>query len=154
KRCHECFLTRYPVNAATPLLQYSDASAWMTRRGLLRGGAFVLTAAMAANNALAAPNAGRVTRLIPWVRIGQDNTVTLIASQSEMAQGSTTPLAAPLADELYLPLEKVTIEFAPFGPAYRDPVYNWMFTGNSQSTSSFFGMMRRMGAAAREMLIS
>src|SRR5262249_15549155 len=61
---------------------------------------------------------------------------------------------AALADELYLQLDGVKIEFSPFHPAYRDPVYNWMFTGNSQSTSSFYDIMRRMGAAAREMLIS
>ena len=28
-----------------------------------------------------------------------------------------------------------------------------MFTGNSQSTSSFYDLMRQMGAAAREMLL-
>jgi isoquinoline 1-oxidoreductase beta subunit len=71
-----------------------------------------------------------------------------------MGQGSTTTLAATLADELYLSLNDVKIEFAPFAPAYRDPVYNWMFTGNSQSTSSFYEVMRQMGAAAREMLLA
>ena len=88
-----------------------------------------------------------------WVRISPDNSITLIASQSEMGQGTTTTLAAILADELYLPLHQVAIEFAPFDPAYRDPVYQWMFTGNSQSISSFYDVMRKMGAAAREMLV-
>src|SRR6185312_12323345 len=89
-----------------------------------------------------------------WVSIALDGSVTLIASQSEMGQGTTTTLAAALADELYLPWDRVRIEFAPFDPAYRDPVYHWMFTGNSQSITSFYEVMRRMGAAAREMLIS
>lgn len=89
-----------------------------------------------------------------WVRIAPDGSVTLIASQSEMGQGATTTLAAALADELYLPWESVHIEFAPFAPAYRDPVYHWMFTGNSQSITSFYEVMRQMGAAAREMLVS
>jgi isoquinoline 1-oxidoreductase beta subunit len=88
-----------------------------------------------------------------WVRVSPDNSVTLIASQSEMGQGTSTTLAAILADELYLPFHQVGIEFAPFDPAYRDPVYQWMFTGNSQSISSFYDVMRKMGAAAREMLI-
>jgi len=95
-----------------------------------------------------------------WVRISPDNSITLIASQSEMGQGTTTTLAAILADELYLPrgpmgqpFREVSIEFAPFDPAYRDPVYQWMFTGNSQSISSFYDVMRKMGAAAREMLV-
>jgi isoquinoline 1-oxidoreductase beta subunit len=71
-----------------------------------------------------------------------------------MGQGITTTLAAALADELYLPWGAVAIEFSPYNPAYRDPVYNWMFTGNSQSTSSFYELMRKMGAAAREMLVA
>ena len=89
-----------------------------------------------------------------WVRIPPDGPVTLIASQSEMGQGATTTLAAALADELYLPWDGIRIEFAPFAPAYRDPVYHWMFTGNSQSITSFYEVMRQMGAAAREMLIT
>jgi isoquinoline 1-oxidoreductase beta subunit len=87
------------------------------------------------------------------VRVGSDNSITLIASQSEMGQGTTTTLAAILADELFVSLSRVQIEFAQFDAAYRDPVYNWMFTGNSQSISSFYDVMRTMGAAAREMLL-
>lgn len=100
------------------------------------------------------PHAADSLPITAWVRIGADGSVTLIASQSEMGQGATTTLAAALADELYLPLERVHIEFAPFDPAYRDPLYQWMFTGNSQSTSSFYELMRKMGAAAREMLVT
>jgi isoquinoline 1-oxidoreductase beta subunit len=94
------------------------------------------------------------SRVTAWVRIAPDSSVTLIASQSEMGQGATTTLAAALADELYLPWESIRIEFAAFAPAYRDPVYHWMFTGNSQSITSFYELMRQMGAAAREMLVS
>src|SRR6185437_4414763 len=82
-----------------------------------------------------------------------DNSITLVASQSEMGQGTTTTLATVLAHELYLPFQQVDVEFSPFDPAYRDLVYQWMFTGNSQSISSFYDTMRKMGAAAREMLI-
>jgi len=128
----------------------------LTRRGFLQagagGGIFVLSSAMFARTILAETRA-RVP-VTAWVRIAPDNTVTLIASQSEMGQGTTTTLAAILADELYLPWESIKIEFAPFDPAYRDPHYNWMFTGNSQSISSFHDVMRQMGAAAREMLLA
>jgi isoquinoline 1-oxidoreductase subunit beta len=128
----------------------------LTRRALVRGGALVLSATMIPSDVMPAPNSGngRSASLTAWIRIGQNNSITLIASQSEMGQGSTTTLAAALADELYLSLNDVKIEFAPFAPAYRDPVYNWMFTGNSQSTSSFYDIMRQMGAAAREMLLA
>jgi isoquinoline 1-oxidoreductase subunit beta len=126
-----------------------------TRRGILRGGTLVLSTSMIPGDGYPAPNpANETAGITAWVRIGRDGSVTVVASQSEMGQGITTSLAAAIADELYLPLEKVAIAFAPFAPAYRDPVYNWMFTGNSQSTSSFHQMMRQMGAAAREMLVA
>jgi isoquinoline 1-oxidoreductase beta subunit len=89
-----------------------------------------------------------------WVRISREGPVTLVASQSEMGQGTSTTLAAALAHELYLSWESVRVQFAPFDPAYRDPLYKWMFTGNSQGTFSFYEVMRKMGAAAREMLVS
>jgi isoquinoline 1-oxidoreductase beta subunit len=127
----------------------------LARRDLLKGGALALSAAFLPEAlAAATTRAGRQSFVTAWVRIGADNAITLIASQSEMGQGTTTTLAAVLADELFVSPERVTIAFAPFDPAYRDPVFHWMFTGNSQSTSSFYDVMRRMGAAAREMLVA
>jgi isoquinoline 1-oxidoreductase subunit beta len=127
----------------------------LARRDLLKGGALVLSAALIPETlAAATTRASQPSFVTAWVRIGADSAITLIASQSEMGQGTTTTLAAVLADELFVSPEHVTIAFAPFDPAYRDPVFHWMFTGNSQSTSSFHDVMRRMGAAAREMLVA
>ena len=140
-----------------------------SRRDVLRlGGALMLSAAWFRSAARAdrvhgeparpgegaASGAARESPITAWVRISRDGSVTLIASQSEMGQGITTTLAAALADELYLPWGRVGIEFAPYDPAYRDPVFNWMFTGNSQGSSSFYELMRKMGAAARDMLVA
>jgi isoquinoline 1-oxidoreductase beta subunit len=123
------------------------------------GGMLVLCAAGAPLTAIARDDqdhqiVGQQVPMTAWVKIAADNSVTLIASQSEMGQGTTTTLASALADELNLAWEKVRIEFSPFGDAYRDPVYHWMFTGNSQSISSFYDLMRQAGAAAREMLVA
>src|SRR6516165_6420823 len=100
----------------------------LSRRSVLKVGALVLSGKALA---LATPRRegerGTVS-ITAWVRIGPDNTVTLIASQSEMGQGTTTTLGAALADELYLTLDQVSIAFGAFDPAYRDPVYNFMFT--------------------------
>jgi isoquinoline 1-oxidoreductase beta subunit len=127
-----------------------------TRRELVAGGALLVAAALMPDTQAraATSGAGAPAALTAWVRIAPDDTITLMASQSEMGQGTTTTLAAVLADELYVPLDRVRIEFAPYDPAYRDPVFSWMFTGNSQGTSSFYAVMRRMGAAAREMLVT
>jgi isoquinoline 1-oxidoreductase beta subunit len=140
---------------ATWNLAANVADRRLARRDLLKGGALVLSAAFVPSGLSAAPPAPDIPPFVTaWVRIGADNAITLIASQSEMGQGTTTTLAAVLADELFVAPARVAIAFAPFDPAYRDPVFHWMFTGNSQGTSSFYDIMRRMGAAAREMLVA
>ena len=129
----------------------------LTRRlvleaGLVGGAGFVLSGRVAA--AKNAQEKAPEIAINAWLRIGADNTVTLITSQSEMGQGISTTLTATLADELGVDWTRARIEFAPFGDAYRFPEYKWMFTGNSESISIFYPIVRRMGAAAREMLTS
>lgn len=87
-----------------------------------------------------------------WVRITRDNQVTLVLSQAEMGQGISTTLPALLADELGADWTRIRLELAPVAAAYRNPRANWMFTGNSESAQSFFDLMRRVGASARQML--
>jgi isoquinoline 1-oxidoreductase beta subunit len=89
-----------------------------------------------------------------WVRIGTDDTVTLIASQAEMGQGAGTTLPAILAEELGADWNRVRLEQAPADTSYRNPRINWQFTGNSESTTGFFDLLRQMGASARAMLIA
>ncbi|HEY6924973.1 MAG TPA: molybdopterin cofactor-binding domain-containing protein [Steroidobacteraceae bacterium] len=125
----------------------------ITRREALFGAAGALVISGMLRTELAEARAASGIPISAWVRVSPDDSITLIASQSEMGQGTTTTLAAILADELYLSFQQVGIEFAPFDPAYRDPVYQWMFTGNSQSISSFYDVMRKMGAAARILLV-
>jgi isoquinoline 1-oxidoreductase beta subunit len=89
-----------------------------------------------------------------WIRISSNDEVTLISSQSEMGQGIMTTLPAILAEELGADWSRVKVEFSTVAPAYRNPRINWQFTGNSESTTGFFELMRTMGASAREMLVS
>jgi isoquinoline 1-oxidoreductase subunit beta len=89
-----------------------------------------------------------------WLRIARDNTITIVSSQAEMGQGIQTTLPAVLADELGADWRHVRLENAPADPAYRNPRLNWQFTGNSESTTAFFDLMREMGASARQMLIA
>ncbi|MGH9844160.1 MAG: molybdopterin cofactor-binding domain-containing protein [Blastocatellia bacterium] len=89
-----------------------------------------------------------------WLRVSTDDVVTLISSQSEMGQGVMTTLPAVLAEELGADWSRVRVEFSPVAPAYANPRINWQFTGNSESTTAFFELLRQMGAAAREMLIA
>jgi isoquinoline 1-oxidoreductase subunit beta len=77
-------------------------------------------------------------KLNAWIRISQDDTVTLIASQAEMGQGAGTTLPAVLAEELCADWKKVRVEQCGVDEAYNNPRVNWQFTGNSESTTGFF----------------
>jgi isoquinoline 1-oxidoreductase subunit beta len=112
---------------------------------LLLGAAFIDAAAL---------SAAEEPRLNAWLRIRADGKAVIQVSQTEMGQGISTTLPIALADELGIGLQDIVCENAPFDPAYRHSEYKWMFTGNSESISAFYELMRHMGAAARDMLVS
>src|ERR1700687_2761658 len=115
------------------------------------GGAFALGCVF---EVAAQPPASLNTPLNAWVRIERDNRVRLVVSQAEIGQGIATTLPAVIAEELGADWARVILENSPADPTYRNPRLNWQFTGNSESTTSFYELMREMGASAREMLIS
>jgi isoquinoline 1-oxidoreductase subunit beta len=139
-----------------------NVTGW-TRRGFLKasaiaGGGLMLAGSWpsAAATLVGAANAtaeADQAALTAWVRITRDNRVTLIVSQAELGQGISTTLPAILADELGADWDSVALESAPYDAAYANPKYGWMFTGNSESIQAFYDHMRRMGAAARTMLL-
>src|SRR5215469_12845859 len=87
-----------------------------------------------------------------WVRISSDDKVTIVVSQAEMGQGIMSTLPLVLAEELGADWDRVHLEMSPTADAYRNPRINWQFTGNSESTTGFFELLRTMGATARTML--
>jgi len=121
----------------------------------LTGGGLLLECSLHATEVLALESAAaaKVIPLNAWLKIGTDDSVTIIVSQAEMGQGIRTTLPAVMAEELGADWSLVRLEDSPTDPAYRNPRINWQFTGNSESTPSFFELMRQMGASAREMLI-
>src|SRR5215468_5110375 len=125
------------------------ASSAIAGGGLILCGVFHPSIAEAATK-----DDGKPIVLNAWVRIGLDDTVTLIVSQAEMGQGIQTTMAAVIAEELGADWKRVKLEYSPADPAYRNPARNWQFTGNSESTTAFFDFLRTMGASAREMLIA
>ncbi|MEQ9181278.1 MAG: xanthine dehydrogenase family protein molybdopterin-binding subunit, partial [Nitratireductor sp.] len=54
----------------------------------------------------------------PYVMIGADNAITVIAPRAEMGQGVATTLAALVAEELDVDLDAVTVEHGPASYAY------------------------------------
>jgi isoquinoline 1-oxidoreductase beta subunit len=108
---------------------------------------------MAAPPAAAAGASAAAGQINAFVRVGVDNTVTLIIHKSEMGQGVYTGLAQLLAEELECDLARVRIETAPVAPVYNNPMIPAQFTGGSMSISSCWLGLRTAGATARTMLV-
>ncbi len=90
-----------------------------------------------------------------FVRIGADDTVTVIAKHLEMGQGTYTGLATLVAEELDAAWSQVVVEGAP-ADASRYNNLLWgpaQGTGGSTAIANSFEQMRRAGAAARAMLV-
>lgn len=89
-----------------------------------------------------------------WLKITQDNVVTVIVNKSEMGQGTWTGLAMVVADELEADWKDIRVEASPVTEAYKDPIFGMQITGGSTGIRHMFDTMRKAGATAREMLVS
>jgi len=89
-----------------------------------------------------------------WIKIQPNNTVIVVVNKSEMGQGVYTSLPMIVADELDADWKNVTMEVAPAGDAFKDPVYGMQSTGGSSSIRHMYEPLRKAGAAAREMLLT
>lgn len=108
---------------------------------------FGIRDATAAGDAVFAPNA--------FLRIGTDDSVTVIVNKSEMGQGVYTSLPMLLAEELCCDWKRVTFQASPVAPEYNHAQFGpIMVTGGSTSVRSEWDRLSFAGAAAREMLIA
>jgi isoquinoline 1-oxidoreductase subunit beta len=119
----------------------------------------------------------------PYLKIGSDDTITVIAPRAEMGQGISTTLAAFVAEELDVTLDRVRVEHGPPSYAYYNAAmleegggFNFwdesftaetvrglmgvagkmlglQATGGSTAARDGFDRMRQAGAAARISLV-
>ena len=91
-----------------------------------------------------------------FVRIAEDNSVTVIAKHLEMGQGTYTGLATLVAEELDAGWSQIKVEGAP-ADAKRYNNLLWgptQGTGGSNAMANSYEQMRRAGATARFMLVA
>jgi isoquinoline 1-oxidoreductase subunit beta len=88
-----------------------------------------------------------------FLRIGSDDSVTVLVAHSEMGQGIWTALPMLVAEELDADWSKIRVEHAPVGDVYRHPVFGIQLTGGSTSTWGEFDRYRQVGAMARTLLV-
>jgi isoquinoline 1-oxidoreductase beta subunit len=103
--------------------------------------------------ALQAPAPPKLPDPNAFLRIGEDESVTVILAHAEMGQGVWTALPMLLAEELGCDWAKVRVEEAPAAPVYAHPAFGMQMTGGSSSTWSEMDRYRQAGAMAREMLV-
>jgi isoquinoline 1-oxidoreductase subunit beta len=89
-----------------------------------------------------------------WVRIGRDDSITILSARSEMGQGVYTALPTLVAEELEVDLAKVKVEIAPPGEVYINAMLGGQITGGSTSVPEAYDKLRIAGAQARTMLVA
>ncbi len=133
----------------------------MTRRDVLRtgallGGGLILGFRLTAieSKAEAAAQAAPAVEPNAFIRISPDDAITFIINKSEMGQGVYTSLPMLIAEELECDWKKIRVESAPVAPVYNHTAFGIQLTGGSTSVWSEYDRLRKVGAAAREMLIA
>jgi isoquinoline 1-oxidoreductase beta subunit len=89
-----------------------------------------------------------------WVKIGTDNSITIMCARSEMGQDVYTSMPILVAEELEVNLNKVKVEFAPPAEVYINALLGGQLTGGSTSVRDGWEKLRKAGASARMMLVA
>ncbi|WP_281417012.1 ABC transporter permease [Ancylobacter lacus] len=118
-------------------------------------GALVLGVALPAGGRAFAQEAPAVvpgTRVNAYIQIRPDSTVLFRSAFIEGGQGIFTAMAQIVGEELDVDPAQFVVEGAPPGPDYT-LIGGYRFTGGSMSVRMSYETMRKLGAAARQMLL-
>jgi isoquinoline 1-oxidoreductase subunit beta len=89
-----------------------------------------------------------------FLRVGSDESITVLLAHSEMGQGIWTTLPMLVNEELDADWGRFRVEHAPAAPVYHSTVFPIQMTGGSTTTWSEFDRYRQVGAATRGLLVA
>jgi len=132
----------------------------LSRRAILKGGAGLALGLYIAHTGKAfaqTPPAPASVNIAPntFLVIKPDNTVTVLCKHIEFGQGPFTGMATLVAEELDADWAQMRAEHAPSNPVlYKNLIFGVQGTGGSTAIANSYEQMRKVGAAARAMLVS
>ena len=97
---------------------------------------------------------GKSSNVTVWLNISKNNQITIMVAKAEMGQGVSTALPMIIAEELEADWEKVKVELKGETGDYSIGGIMGGITGGSTSIMTLFTPLRKVGAAAKEMLIT
>ncbi|MFO7589040.1 MAG: xanthine dehydrogenase family protein molybdopterin-binding subunit [Gemmatimonadota bacterium] len=138
----------------------APAAAGPSRRDFLKtsavaSGGLVIAFSVPGARRLARAGLSPATSFAPnaFLRVGTDDTVTILLAHSEMGQGIWTTLPMLIAEELDCDWSTIRVEHAPAAPEYAHTAFGVQATGGSTTTWSEFDRYRQAGATARTLLV-
>ena len=87
-----------------------------------------------------------------WIRISNDDSITIISPTSELGQGTHTAHAMIIAEELEADWKKIKVVTAPARSEYKKNLYLQSTSANDGITS-WWDRLAKIGAGTRELLI-
>ena len=128
----------------------------LSRRG------FMQSAGLAAGGLLVgffAPGSGAreapaAADLNAYVRITRDDEISIVVPGAELGQGVYTTLPKIIAEELEADWDRVVVRLAKADQRYANPNKQRQSTGGSDAITGYFEVLRKLGAATREVLIA
>ena len=124
----------------------------LSRRAFI-GGATAASVALVIGASSSKADVLEETTLHRWLRIEPSGRITLLSNTSEIGQGTGTGLAQLVAEELDVDPQLITLEMAPVLPEFFNPGTNSYAVFGSRGLRGQFDAMRKVGAAARTMLV-
>jgi isoquinoline 1-oxidoreductase beta subunit len=130
----------------------------MTRRDFLKKSSLVIAATAFPGN----PNLFNASPVMAadapfkpnaFLEIAADDTVTVWVGQTNLGQGTHTGIPMIIADELDAAWETVKVKMALAAEPFKDPHWHVQVTGGSTSIRHRWDLLRKVGAAARQMLV-
>ena len=91
---------------------------------------------------------------VGWIALLPDNRVVVKLPGTEMGQGHATAMPLLVAEELEADWKQVQFALADGGPQYVNPITHMQSTTGSMAVRGFSEPLRKVGAAARIMLVA